>query len=155
MVGIGNPGPEYEGTRHNAGFLVLDKVAEELGLTFETSGPVEVARGETDVGLFRLVKPQAYVNRTGEALDQHLAGVTVAPEAILVVVDDLALDPGVLRYRSRGSAGGHNGLRSIMQHCGAEFARVRLGIGNVSYSDSRDGFRICLGVPKITVPVPR
>jgi len=139
VVGIGNPGPEYAGTRHNVGFLVLDQVAEELGLSFEPSGPVQVARGETDAGNFRLVKPQAYVNRSGEALAQHLAGVTVSPGAILVVVDDLALEPGVLRYRSRGSAGGHNGLRSLIRVLGTEsFPRLRVGIGGVPSSVWRE-----------------
>lgn len=118
---------------------MLDQVARQLELTFEPDGPVLVARGATEAGSFRLVKPLAYVNRTGEALAEHLAGTSVDPGLILVVVDDLALDPGVLRLRARGSAGGHNGLRSMIGVFGTDqFPRLRVGIGGVPSSVWRE-----------------
>ena len=140
VLGIGNPGPDYEGTRHNVGFLVLDAVAREFGLSFEhPHAPVHVAEGETEAGAFRLVKPQAYVNRSGEALVEYLAGESVDPDRVLVVVDDLALDPGVVRLRAKGSAGGHNGLRSLIAALGTEsFPRLKVGIGGVPASEWRE-----------------
>lgn len=140
VLGIGNPGPDYEDTRHNVGFLVLDRVARMLDVTFEhPHAPVLVACGETEAGPFRLVKPQAYVNRSGEALLEYLAGESVDPDRVLVVVDDLALDPGVVRLRARGSAGGHNGLRSLISALGTEsFPRLKVGIGGVPASEWRE-----------------
>jgi len=140
VLGIGNPGPEYEGTRHNVGFLVLDRLARDLELTFEhPHAPVLVARGETEAGPFQLIKPLAYVNRSGEALLEYLAGESVDPDRVLIVVDDLALDPGVVRLRAKGSAGGHNGLRSLIAALGTEsFPRMKVGIGGVPASEWRE-----------------
>lgn len=139
-LGIGNPGPEYEGTRHNVGFQVLDRMAAALGVRFAPAeGPVLAARGATEAGPFLLVKPQAFVNTSGEALLGHLAGGIPGNGDLLVILDDLALPPGALRLREKGSAGGHNGLRSIIGALGTESVpRLRIGIGGVPAGEWRE-----------------
>ena len=130
VLGIGNPGPEYRGTRHNVGFDVVEAVAHRRGLRFESvAGPVAMAI-DPETGAI-LLEPLSYVNRSGEALLAWLAGRNLVPEDLLVIVDDLALDVGVTRLRARGQHGGHNGLRSLSNMLGSDdFARLRVGIGN-------------------------
>lgn len=151
VLGIGNPGAEYEGTRHNVGFMVLDRIAERLGLTFIRLGrrasdgtrlfggkvKARIALGQNDGGEpFALVKPQTYVNLSGDVAGPLIAGGDLVPEALFVVVDDLNLPLGRIRVRPAGSSGGHNGLRSIEAALGsAAYPRLRLGIG-VSQSTS-------------------
>ncbi|GAB4152483.1 MAG: aminoacyl-tRNA hydrolase [Planctomycetota bacterium] len=144
VLGIGNPGPEYEDTRHNAGFMVLDLLAERLGLTFERlerraddgsrlfSGKVKarVAQGRSKGREFLLVKPWTYVNLSGDAAGPLLRHAGLGPESLFVVVDDLNLPLGRIKVRPSGSAGGHNGLKSIQQALATDaFPRLRLGIG--------------------------
>jgi PTH1 family peptidyl-tRNA hydrolase len=147
VLGIGNPGPEYADTRHNAGFLVLDRLARQLGLEFKRlerdafgDGPGErlsgrvkarIAAGSNRQGEpFLLVKPLCYVNLSGEVAVPLLRKACLGPESLFVVVDDLNLPLGRMRLRPSGSAGGHNGLKSIQQLLGADaFPRLRLGIG--------------------------
>ena len=135
ILGIGNPGPEYEGTRHNIGFEILDQLAAKGGLSFqEAAGPALIASGAGSRGQGLLIKPQSYVNRSGEALARFLGRQLAKfdPSRLLVVTDDLALDPGVLRLKVRGSDGGHNGLKSLIQALGTrDFPRLRVGIGGV------------------------
>lgn len=133
VIGIGNPGEEYEGTRHNVGFDVLRRVADEIEWTFQPRpGPVLAAEGKVEGRDVALVLPQSYVNRSGEAFASWLAGAPVDPARILVVLDDLALAPGVLRLRGRGSDGGHRGLGSLIRTLGTEeLPRLRVGIGSV------------------------
>ncbi len=154
VLGIGNPGAEYEGTRHNVGFMVLDRVAERLGLTFtrlERRAPdgtrlfggkvrARIALGQNDTGEpFVLVKPQTYVNLSGEVAGPFVLGRDLGPEALFVVVDDLNLPLGRIRVRPAGSPGGHNGLRSIEAALGsAEYPRLRLGIGVPQSASSVD-----------------
>ena len=130
VVGLGNPGPKYTNTRHNVGFLVVEKLAETEGEAFEHS-----KRWLADVARFGqgsyLVKPQTYMNLSGEAVAKIAHFYRIEPEEILVIYDDIALPLGRLRIRGKGSAGGHNGMRSIIQHLGTEhFPRLRVGIGN-------------------------
>lgn len=144
VLGIGNPGAEYEGTRHNVGFMVLDVLARRLGLQFKRlerkdaagtkwfSGKVKAtlaegtARGEG----FTLAKPLTYVNLSGDVAAPMLRHYGLGPEALLVVVDDLNLPLGKLRLRATGSAGGHNGLRSIEAALMTQaYPRLRVGIG--------------------------
>lgn len=144
VLGIGNPGPEYEQTRHNVGFMVLDLVAQRLGLSFERlerhatdgsrsfSGKVKarIAEGHRKGRSFLLTKPQTYVNLSGEVAAPLLRHAGRAPESLFVIVDDLNLPLGRMRIRPSGSAGGHNGLKSIQQMLGTDaFPRLRLGIG--------------------------
>lgn len=128
VVGLGNPGAEYERTRHNIGFNVVDSLAAEWGLSWQHSKSWHAlwAKGEKAI----LVKPTSYMNRSGEPLSAVANFYKIAPAEILVVLDDLALELGRLRLRPEGSAGGHNGLESIILHLGTEAVpRLRIGIG--------------------------
>ncbi|MCL8208342.1 MAG: aminoacyl-tRNA hydrolase [Actinomycetia bacterium] len=126
VVGLGNPGLRYAGTRHNIGFMVLDRWAKRAGFRFRPDGRAEVARHE---GVYYL-KPLTYMNLSGEAVGPFCRRYRIAPAETLVVVDDLDLPPGQLRIRPRGSSGGHNGLKSLIAAWGtADFPRLRVGIG--------------------------
>jgi PTH1 family peptidyl-tRNA hydrolase len=128
IVGLGNPGAEYERTRHNIGFNVVDFLAQEWGLTWQHSKSWHVlwAKGEHAI----LVKPTSYMNRSGEPLAAVANFYKIEPAQILVVLDDLALELGRLRIRLEGGTGGHNGLESIIMHFGTEaIPRLRVGIG--------------------------
>ena len=134
IAGLGNPGREYEQTRHNIGFLVVDRLAAQFGSTWEKStrwGAILAKCGEVI-----LVKPMTYMNRSGEPLGAIGQFYKIEPPEILIVLDDLALPPGRLRLRARGGAGGHNGLESILAQFGTEeIPRLRIGIG----APPRDG----------------
>jgi PTH1 family peptidyl-tRNA hydrolase len=142
IVGLGNPGREYEITRHNIGFLVLDELAGRLNLSFRRSWwfPVQTAKGEIGQQKVLLVKPQTFMNRSGLAVGPELRKVGGKIDDLLVVFDDTALGWGQLRVRAQGSSGGHNGVQSIMDALGdGSFGRIRIGIGpkpdSVSLSD--------------------
>ena len=130
IVGLGNPGPRYRGTPHNVGFDVVDEVARRRGVSWEAAPAnammAQVREGERAL----LVKPLTFMNVSGEAVGQLQRYYRVALEDVLVVVDDAALPAGRLRIRRSGSAGGHNGLKSIIACLGTEgFARLRVGVG--------------------------
>lgn len=131
VVGLGNPGKKYETSRHNLGFLVIDQVAGRLGLGgWRTQLEAEVVRGQSSDGSYLLVKPQTFVNLSGRAVGALARYYRIEPPDCLVVVDDLELDTGRLRTRDSGGHGGHNGLRSLIEHLGGgEFKRIRIGIG--------------------------
>ncbi len=127
VVGLGNPGSRYTETRHNAGFLALEEHARREGLTWQSASKwnSRVAREE---GAF-LLQPHTFMNRSGAAVAAFARFHKIPPRAILVVIDDLALPFGSLRLRAKGSAGGHNGLESILQSLGTqEIPRLRIGI---------------------------
>ena len=132
LAGLGNPGDRYAGTRHNVGFLVLDRLAARAGAGFR---PQPRLQGDlADVGSgeqrLRLLKPSTFMNNSGQSVRASLDWFGWGPEQLLVIVDDMDLPLGRLRLRASGSAGGHNGLRSIIQHLGSDaFARLRIGIG--------------------------
>lgn len=135
IVGLGNPGRPYEETRHNVGWLVLDRIAERAGWSGRAKArdAAAVARGRHGDLDLMLVKPTTYMNLSGVALRKVLARERAPLEDLLVVVDDFALPLGRLRLREEGSAGGHNGLRSIIGEMGTQrFARLRVGIGEPS-----------------------
>jgi len=129
IVGLGNPGAKYRGTRHNIGFAVLDELASRRQVEFE-SAPADAliakVRG-ADGALF--AKPLTFMNASGEAVGALLRYYKVDVADLLVVVDDVDLPLGKLRARARGSAGGHNGLKSIAAHLGDEYSRLRIGVG--------------------------
>lgn len=128
LVGLGNPGREYAGTRHNVGWMILDRLAASAGARFvlEKKWRAEVARVQ---GLW-LVKPQTFMNLSGEAVGAVASFYRIAPAECLAVYDDKDLPFGVLRLREDGSAGGHNGMKSLISHLGtASFPRLRFGIG--------------------------
>jgi PTH1 family peptidyl-tRNA hydrolase len=127
-VGLGNPGREYANTRHNVGFMIVDLLAKEAGANFraEKTWRAEVAR----TGDLFFCKPLTYMNASGEAVGALAQFYKIRPEETLVVLDDMALPLGKLRLRTKGSAGGHNGLQSILDHFGAQpMPRLRVGIG--------------------------
>ncbi len=132
LVGLGNPGDRYSDTRHNVGFLALDRLAERERSSFRQQGKLHGVLAEVGSGpkRLRLLKPQTYMNESGRSIRAALDWFGLSPEQILVLVDDMDLPLGRLRLRARGSAGGHNGLRSTIAHLGTEaFARLRIGIG--------------------------
>ncbi|MBW0000078.1 MAG: aminoacyl-tRNA hydrolase [Verrucomicrobia bacterium] len=133
VAGLGNPGREYDHTRHNAGFMVLDHLAQRHGLTYSYSSGWSCQWCRWDDAL--LVKPLTYMNRSGDGLSAVSRFYKVASEEMLVVVDDVALPLGRLRLRAGGSDGGHNGLRSIIAHFGENFARLRIGVGAATSAD--------------------
>lgn len=133
IVGLGNPGRDYEMTRHNIGFLVLDELAARNGLSFRRSWrfPARIAKGKIGGEPMWLVKPQTYMNRSGAAVGPMLRKGKGSPADLLVVFDDTALDWGRLRVRARGSSGGHNGVQSVLDVLGdGAFGRIRVGIGS-------------------------
>lgn len=131
IVGLGNPGRRYRGTRHNIGWEVLDLIARSHGISIDTDeGWAEVGRGTIAGQAVLLARPQTYVNVSGAAVADVRRRHRVAPPDLLVIVDDLDLPVGAVRAREKGSHGGHNGLRSIIEALGtAEFPRIRVGIG--------------------------
>ena len=131
IVGIGNPGRQYETTRHNVGFQTIDVLAKKLGVPLRSRRFKTVhGTGDYEGGKLILAKPQTYVNLSGEAVRALSRYYGVETDHILVVYDDVYLDMGVLRVRPSGSAGGHNGLKNIIQMLGSkEFPRLRIGVG--------------------------
>lgn len=137
LVCLGNPGDKYENTRHNAGFLVADKLSERQNkpiqrLKFKALTNILTIGGEKTL----IMKPITYMNLSGEAVRPAADFYKIPPERILVVSDDTALALGRLRIRAKGSAGGHNGLKSIIQHLGTDqFPRLRVGVGEKPHPD--------------------
>ncbi len=132
LVGLGNPGDKYQETRHNIGFRFLDKLAEIQGLRFSAAPRfrAETATWESPVGRVLLVKPQTFMNDSGEAVGPLANYYKVEPKEITVVFDDLELPPGKVRIRHGGGHGGHNGLKSLNQHLeNTDYCRIKLGIG--------------------------
>jgi peptidyl-tRNA hydrolase, PTH1 family len=129
IVGLGNPGGKYRGTRHNIGFAVVDELARRGRVEFD-SAPVEAlvakVRGAEPV---LLAKPTTFMNASGEAVGGLARYFKIEAADLLIVVDEVQLPLGKLRARARGSAGGHNGLKSLIAHLGDEFARLRIGVG--------------------------
>lgn len=131
IVGLGNPGAEYETTRHNAGFMTLDAFAARRNATFRTDRLGALAETSFRGKQLLLLKPSTYMNNSGRAVAYWLTQGKVPLEQLLVVVDDLALPLGTLRLRLQGSDGGHNGLKDIASQVGSQrYARLRLGIGH-------------------------
>jgi len=130
IVGLGNPGSQYKGTRHNVGFDVVDEIARRGAVTFE-SAPAQalIARWRRPEEAVLLVKPLTFMNLSGQAIGELARYFKIETADLIVVVDEVQLPLGKLRARQRGSAGGHNGLKSVIAHLGDEFARLRLGVG--------------------------
>ncbi len=131
IAGLGNIGPEYELTRHNIGFLVLDRIAVNHKIEFNTHRLADKAEVRFKGKQLHLIKPNTYMNLSGKAIAYWLQELKIPKENLLVIVDDLALPLGTLRMRTKGSSAGHNGLKNIEQLLGGqEYARLRFGIGN-------------------------
>ncbi|MFH0880370.1 MAG: aminoacyl-tRNA hydrolase [Lentisphaerota bacterium] len=142
IAGLGNPGKRYEHTRHNVGFDVVEALARKAGTAFKKGwfSQAEMARMRTEAGQeLLLVKPHTFMNRSGVAIAPLLRKKGLEPDSLIVVVDDADLEAGQLRIRKKGSAGGHNGLKSVIQELGTEdFVRVRVGIGRQAGADMVD-----------------
>ena len=137
VVCLGNPGLRYEGTRHNAGFMTADALAKKLNVRIDRAR-FKALTGRCVIGGegVLLMKPQTYMNLSGEAAAQAAAFYKIPPERILVVSDETALPIGALRVRTKGSAGGHNGLKSLISCLGTDaFPRIRLGVGAPPHPD--------------------
>ena len=131
VVGLGNPGAKYEKTRHNVGFIAVDDIAKRLGVKIDrakyhaliTEVTVDGKRGI-------LMKPETYMNNSGVAVAEAARFYNIPPEMVIVLHDEISFDPGLFRIRRKGSAGGHNGLKSIIEHLGSQdFPRIKLGVG--------------------------
>jgi PTH1 family peptidyl-tRNA hydrolase len=144
IVGLGNPGSQYELTRHNAGFLALDYFADEQGWSL----CAEKWQGLHGGGLLTeqrviLVKPKTFMNRSGECVSRFAAFHRICPERILILHDDLDLPQGKIKVAAKGGAGGHNGIRSLIQHLGGQnFARLKIGIGRPPRNEQGQGMPV-------------
>ena len=131
IVGLGNPGAEYDNTRHNIGFDVIDELSRKHNIpvrSMEKHGLV--GKGMIGRDKVMLVKPQTFMNLSGESIRAAADFYKVEPEDVIVIFDDISLDVGQLRIRAKGSAGGHNGIKSIIAHLGSqEFPRIKVGVG--------------------------
>ena len=140
IVGLGNPGPEYTSTRHNIGFRVIDLLASDQNISLKTRKHQALyGLGIIEDQSIVLVKPMTYMNKSGEAVAALLRQYGIPPENMLVIADDLALDLGRIRLRAKGSAGGHNGHKSIIQSLKTEhYPRLRIGIGKPGSEEVSD-----------------
>jgi len=131
IVGLGNIGDEYAGTRHNTGFLVVDALAQQCNATFQDKRYGFVAQTRVKNAVLILLKPSTYMNLSGNAVRYWMQQEKIPLENLLIVVDDLSLPVGTIRMKENGSAGGHNGLKHIAQILGTEkYNRLKMGIGN-------------------------
>jgi len=131
IIGLGNPGATYEGTRHNIGFEVVETIAGHVGATWKTKGQSQIAEDRWRGRKLLLAAPETYMNRSGLAVEELIRKHRVTPQDILVIVDDIHLDTGVIRIRQKGGTGGHNGLDDIIDWLDTDaFPRMRIGVGN-------------------------
>lgn len=138
VAGLGNPGPEYQRTRHNAGWLVVDELAHRHGGSFRSKFSGRLSEVRLDGLRIALLKPETYMNESGRSLGAAARFFKVAPEGLLVIHDDVDLEPGRLQVRLGGGLAGHNGLRSIAQALGTQdFLRLRIGVGRPGRGDRR------------------
>jgi len=141
FVGLGNPGRKYRGTRHNVGFMVIDELAKKWGVSLGKEKKFKGEIGSTHVNgeKILLLKPMTYMNLSGESVQAVMDFYDLHNEDIIVIYDDLAMESGKVRGRAQGSAGGHNGIKSMILHlAGEEFKRFKIGIGNPSYGRTTD-----------------
>lgn len=132
IVGLGNPGKKYENTRHNVGFMAIDALAEKYGISMsEKKHKALCGTGVIEGVKVMLVKPQTYMNLSGESVGEVLNFFKLDPEEeMMVIYDDISLAPGNIRIRTKGSAGGHNGIKSLIAHAGTQvFMRIKVGVG--------------------------
>lgn len=142
IAGLGNPGNEYEKTRHNAGFWFIDQLTSQYNLTLKSEAKFlgDVAKLNTPSGNVWLIKPTTFMNRSGQSIARLAQFYKIKPEQILVVHDELDLSPGTVRLKQGGGHGGHNGLRDSIAQLGKNFYRLRLGIGHPGNKEQVVGF---------------
>lgn len=137
IVGLGNPGSQYEMTRHNIGFHVIDYIAGQCGVKVNKL-KFKGLYGETVIGGEKayLLKPQTFMNLSGESVREFSAFYKIPPERVIVIFDDISLKPGTIRIRAKGSAGGHNGIKSIIYQLQSDqFPRIKMGVGAPQHAD--------------------
>lgn len=132
IVGLGNPGKEYAQTRHNAGFWFVEQLADRYGISLKADPKFNgiSGRGNIEGHDVRLLLPSTFMNRSGQSVVPFAKFYQIQPEAILIAHDELDMNPGVIRLKTGGGHGGHNGLRDIVPHIGSNFHRLRIGIGH-------------------------
>lgn len=141
FVGLGNPGAGYAGHRHNVGFMAVDRIAERAGIgPWRTKFGGALAEGRLGDHKVLLLKPMTFMNRSGQSVGEAARFGKIAPEAVTVFHDELDLAPGRMRVKRGGGHAGHNGLRSLHEHLGAEYRRVRIGIGHPGHKDRVAGY---------------
>ncbi|MEC7118292.1 MAG: aminoacyl-tRNA hydrolase [Pseudomonadota bacterium] len=141
IVGLGNPGTEYAQTRHNAGFWYIERLAQQYGITLKPEARFHglTGRGSIDGHDVRLLLPSTFMNRSGQSVVPFAKFFQVHPQQMLIAHDDLDLAAGVIRLKTGGGHGGHNGLRDIVPHLGADFHRLRIGIGHPGHREKVTG----------------
>ena len=141
IVGLGNPGKEYAQTRHNAGFWFVEQLADRYGITLKADPKFHgySGRGQIEGHDTRLLLPTTFMNRSGQSVVPFAKFYQISTEAILIAHDELDMNPGVIRLKSGGGHGGHNGLRDIVPHIGANFHRLRIGIGHPGSKEQVSG----------------
>lgn len=155
LVGLGNPGAKYETTRHNAGFLFVTLLEDRLGFTAKKL-KFHSLIGDTKIGNSKVLvmKPQTMMNNSGVAVGECASFYKIPPENIIVVYDDISLEPGKLRIRRKGSAGGHNGIKSLIAHLGTEnFPRIKIGVGAKPHPDYDLADWVLSNFPKKDIPL--
>jgi PTH1 family peptidyl-tRNA hydrolase len=154
IVGLGNPGKEYEKTRHNAGFIAVDKIIEKFGATNKkVKNKAEICDCKIGGSTVLIVKPQTYMNLSGEAVGPLSKYFKVGAENVFVIFDDISLPVGNIRLRKKGSAGGHNGIKSLIAHLGTEnFPRLKIGVGAKPHPDADLKNHVLGGIPKEEIP---
>lgn len=132
IVGLGNPGTEYAQTRHNAGFWFVERLADQYGISLKADQKFKgiSGRGNIEGQDVRLLLPTTFMNRSGQSVVPFAKFYQIAPEAMLIAHDELDMNPGIIRLKTGGGHGGHNGLRDIVPHTGPNFHRLRIGIGH-------------------------
>jgi len=136
FVGLGNPGAKYAGNRHNIGYMALDRIAETHGFApWRAKFQGRVSQGQLGSEKVVLLKPETFMNLSGQSVGEAMRFFKLAPEDVIVFHDELDLAPGRVKFKRGGGHAGHNGLRSIHQHIGDSYARVRLGIGHPGHKD--------------------
>lgn len=141
MVGLGNPGAKYAGNRHNVGFMALDRIAEDHGFgPWRSRFQGLVSEGRLGSDRVMLLKPQSFMNLSGQPVGEAMRYLKLTPAEVIVLHDELDLAPGKVRVKQGGGHAGHNGLRSIHQHIGEAYRRVRIGIGHPGHKDRVAGY---------------
>ncbi|WP_147111486.1 aminoacyl-tRNA hydrolase [Tateyamaria sp. syn59] len=141
IVGLGNPGPKYARNRHNIGFMVLDRIASDHGFpVWKSKHQGSVSEGRFGSTRAILLKPETYMNKSGDSVGAAMRFHKLEPKDVIVLHDEIDLAPGKVRWKVGGGHAGHNGLRSIHAHIGADYARVRLGVGHPGHKDAVPGY---------------
>lgn len=141
ILGIGNPGKNYDGTRHNTGFMTIDRIIEKENISekFKSKFNGEYIKTKISGEDVILLKPQTYVNNSGDSLIKYISYFKIKPQNVIVIYDDIDTKPGNIRIRKSGSSGGHNGIKSILNHL-KDFVRLRVGIGREEFKGERISF---------------